>query len=329
MGSRVTLVSNAQPALLWQLLCFLYTFAATIKCGHQTFSGVRYGLILCNDDVESWNNDVESWNNVNNPTCGVCLLISIVPYVICKAIAIILTISLIATTNSGFCSETVGPQPLIIALIILETGSVYLEFYTSECLFIYNKLIKSEFEGIDCDMCICKILQTLCTPLRWASGCSVLHVYIYTTCVILQWALYANEKATGVGCTSNYVLAAAIFSSLATFLKYGYQTCRIYSEYYTHEEEEKGIRNVCAAMSCCSAIPFALCKVISTILTITAVIAHNSDSCGSETIGPPPILSALAILEPVSVLLEFSILECLKQPTWCCGASKHFNIDMA
>lgn len=307
------------------------TFAAVIKCGHQTFfSKVPcWAIFTIEEDLRSndKSNDPWPWDDDKRDkdfACGVILLISIVPYVLCKMIAIILTICLIATTNSGFCSETVGPVSLIIALILLETGSVYLEFCTAEGLFFCNKLKKCESEQIDCswNTCVYKIMHLLCTPFHWACGWSILHIYIYTTCAILQWILYANEKDTGAGCMSNLVLAAAIFTSLATFLKYGHQTCRIYSEYYDYlyPDEEKSFKYVCAAMSCCSAMPFVLCKATSTILTIILVAVHNTDPCGSETIGPPPILGALAILEPVSVLLEFLISECPY-------AIKHFGED--
>ena len=48
----------------------------------------------------------------------------------------------------------------------------------------------------------------------------VINVLVYTSCAILQWVLFVNERFEKVACVQDVALAAAMLSSLATFVKY-------------------------------------------------------------------------------------------------------------
>ena len=135
---------------------------------------------------------------------------------------------------------------------------------------------------------------TLCC---FCSGCAVLHIFSYFTCAVLQWVLYANDRAAGVECTENIALAAAILSSLAVLIKCVHHTLRFCSDLHSQE-------TIMELVAYCAIVPYAILKIITICLVVLLIVNRNGDKCGSEDVGPPALLISLAVLEPGSMVFD-------------------------
>ena len=134
--------------------------------------------------------------------------------------------------------------------------------------------------------------------------CAGFNLLIYTACAILQWIVFASERADEVACLNGVVLAAAILSSLATLLK---AISGLYSAYL-------GVKNIKTG----GAIKFGIVlKVLQFLLKLAAnsctlyftISASKPDPCGTEAdLGNHKELSllitAVVFLETISSFIE-------------------------
>ena len=134
--------------------------------------------------------------------------------------------------------------------------------------------------------------------------CAGFNLLIYIACTILQWILFASERADEVACLNDVVLAAAILTSLATLLK-------AMSARYSALLDFRNIKIR-------SAIIFGIVlKVLLLLLKLAAfgctvsftVSSSKPDPCGKGA-DPgnhtelPPLIIAVASLESISSFIE-------------------------
>ena len=146
--------------------------------------------------------------------------------------------------------------------------------------------------------------------LRYIYICAVINLVIYSVCAVLQWILFAKERAVEVSCLDDVVLAAAILTSLATLVKCISTFCSVYLDVNV---AKKGY----AAKAVTAMKVFQLLLKIAA-LGCTAYVAtfrSKSDPCGTETDPGDhpellPLISTVASLESISTTFEIIIKIC-------------------
>ena len=137
--------------------------------------------------------------------------------------------------------------------------------------------------------------------------CAGFNLLIHTACAILQWILFASERADEVACLNDAVLAAAILSSLATLLKA--ITALYISACLGVMDIKTGFAIKFGTMIVLQVLQLLL-KLAALVCTLSFTISHSKpDPCGTKA-DPgnhtelPPLIIAVVSLESISSFIE-------------------------